>query len=53
MTNENRLRSEKVYFWSFVGTVKEFREALKLQNKTIAEVFEPVMQREINKAKKI
>ena len=48
-----RIRDEKVYFWSFTGTVKEFVEALKILNMSKREVFEPAMHKTIAKANKI
>jgi len=49
----NRLRGDKIIFWTFAGLKKDFLKALDLLGKTQADIFEPVMQKQINRANKI
>ena len=56
-----RLRNGRMIIWTFVGLKKDFLKALELLNRgrnrddkiTAAKLFEPVMQRTIDKANKI
>jgi hypothetical protein len=55
-----RLRNGRMIIWTFTGLKKEFVKALELLNRgrttdklTAAKLFEPVMQRTIDKANKI
>jgi hypothetical protein len=48
-----RQRNEKEFIWTFSGTIKEFREALKTLGVTKQSVIEKAMHQTINKANKI